>query len=200
MDGAFPITELLPDAATRFERSVRPLLSGLRGAALRLTRDAAAADDLLQETVLRAFRFFARYEPDTNLRAWMHRILRNTFIHRYRRARREREVLAQASIVTELRAGERDLDPAQAGMSDEVEAALAELSPEYRDVVWAVAVDELSYREAAERLGCPLGTVMSRLHRGRKLLQHRLDPYAAEHGHGSGSRGRPRPACAAATA
>jgi RNA polymerase sigma-70 factor (ECF subfamily) len=187
MDGSIPAAQLELDATTRFDLGVRPLLAGLRGAALRLTRNAAEADDLLQETVLRAWRFFARYEPNTNLRAWMHRILRNTFIHRYRRARREREVLARASVQAAL-CSALAFDPGQADVGDEVSAALASLSPEYRSVVWSVAVDELRYREAAERLGCPLGTVMSRLHRGRQALQRELRSYAGAHGCGPCAR------------
>jgi RNA polymerase sigma-70 factor (ECF subfamily) len=175
--------ELAP--AVRFERGVRPLLAGLRAAALRLTRDADEAEDLLQESVLRAWRFFSRYEPDSNLRAWLHRILRNTFLNRYRRARREREVRAQAQIVVELRAAPQVDPPAlHASLDETVARELSTLPADFRAVLWAVAVDELSYREAAESLGCPVGTVMSRLHRGRHALQHALQPYARAHGYG----------------
>ncbi len=173
--------------ALRFERGVLPLREGLRAAALRLTRDPDEADDLLQETLLRAWRFFARYEPNSNLRAWLHRILRNTFINRYRRVRREREVMAQVRVAAEVDApAQPELPPLpeqQASLSEPLARELAALPPEFRAVVWAVAVDELSYRETAQTLGCPIGTVMSRLHRGRHALQRALDPEAQALGH-----------------
>ena len=166
---------------SQFELAVRPTLRGLRGAALRLTRNAADADDLLQETVLRAWRFWSHYETGSNLRAWLHRILVNTFVNRYRRARREREVLALA----------RDCQPeplpepavARGGFSDEVEQGLSQLPTDFRNVLWAVAVDDLSYREAADALGCPIGTVMSRLSRARTAMQGTLGSYALAHGY-----------------
>jgi RNA polymerase sigma-70 factor (ECF subfamily) len=167
--------------SVRFEHSVRPLLDGLRGAALRLTRNPHDADDLLQETALRAWRFWSRYEQGSNLRAWLHRILLNTFVNDYRRARRERELIQQLQ-----HQGQSAPPPAQSGepafvrasLTDELQERLSELPPEFRSVLWAVAVDELSYREAADTLGCPVGTVMSRLHRARRLLQRALSPAA----------------------
>ena len=164
-------------ASEHFERCVTPLLAGLRGAALRLTRNRHDAEDLLQETALRAFRFWSHYEAGSNLRAWLHRILLNTFVNGYRRARRERELMQRVQAATV--AHEREwLEPAlvSGALSSELQSGLAELPPEYRAVLWAVAVDDLSYREAAETLGCPLGTVMSRLHRARRMLQKSLRP------------------------
>jgi RNA polymerase sigma-70 factor (ECF subfamily) len=169
--------------AVRFESSVRPLLEGLRGAALRLTRNPHDADDLLQETTMRAWRFWSHYEPGSNLRAWLHRILVNTFVNSYRRARRERELVAQLQRQTQSATPEaQNAEPqsVRASLSDELHEGLSELPPEFRAVLWAVAVDELSYREAAESLGCPVGTIMSRLHRARRLLQDALRPAAAE--------------------
>jgi RNA polymerase sigma-70 factor, ECF subfamily len=166
-----------------FEHALRPLLANLRAAALRLTRNRADADDLLQEAVLRAWRFWDHYEPDTNLRAWLHRILRNAFVNRYRRGRRERDVLAEVRVVGAQRA--TGIEPAamRASLSDEVAHGLDTLPSDFRAVLWAVDVDELSYREAAERLGCPVGTVMSRLHRARHGLAGSLQPYAQAHGY-----------------
>jgi RNA polymerase sigma-70 factor (ECF subfamily) len=177
-------TQAVPSAAAHhFEGCVRPLLAGLRAAALRLTRNRHDADDLLQETVLRAWRFWDHYRPDSNLRAWLHRILRNAFVNRYRRARRERDVMQHARVIAESRASLAS-EPAamHAALSDEVAAPLAALAPEFRAVLWAVAVDELSYRETADSLGCPVGTVMSRLHRARRGLTPALSPYAHAHG------------------
>lgn len=167
-----------PDAA-RFERCVQPFLDGLRGAALRLTRNPHDADDLLQETTLRAWRFWSHYEQGSNLRAWLHRILLNTFVNNYRRARRERELLQQL----QRQNGSTDVETAEptvmrASLSDELQSRLDALPDEFRAVLWAVAVDDLSYREAADTLGCPVGTVMSRLHRARRLLQNALRPAA----------------------
>jgi RNA polymerase sigma-70 factor (ECF subfamily) len=176
-----------PDRSDRrdhdFERSVRPLLGSLHGAALRLTRNRADADDLVQEAVLRAWRFWNHYEPNTNLRAWLQRILRNAFVNRYRRARRERELLAQAHSIAAQRAPEVEPAAMRASLSDEVERGLGELPRDFRAVLWAVDVDELSYREAAESLACPIGTVMSRLHRARAGLGQALQPYAAAQGY-----------------
>lgn len=168
--------------SVRFERCIRPLLEGLRGAALRLTRNPHDADDLLQETTLRAWRFWSHYEPGSNLRAWLHRILLNTFVNNYRRARRERELIQQLQRQAqagpaESQGGEPNV--VRASLTDELEVGLSELPPEFRAVLWAVAVEELSYREAADTLGCPVGTIMSRLHRARRLLQNALSRPAA---------------------
>lgn len=164
----------LGTSAPGFDLLVRPLWPGLRRAALRLTRNPSDADDLVQETALRAFRFWDHYRPGSNLRAWLHRILINTFVNGYRRGRRERELLAQ--LAAERAAPARDDEPEalRAGLCDEVSGSLAALTPEYRAVLWAVAVDGLSYREAAERLGCPQGTIMSRLYRARRVMQQAL--------------------------
>jgi RNA polymerase sigma-70 factor (ECF subfamily) len=168
--------------SVRFERSVRPLLEGLRGAALRLTRNPHDADDLLQETALRAWRFWSRYEQGSNLRAWLHRILLNTFVNDYRRARRERELIQQLQHQGPSVPPSQSGEPAfvRASLTDELQERLSELPPEFRSVLWAVAVDELSYREAAVTLGCPVGTIMSRLHRARRLLQRALSPSAMQ--------------------
>lgn len=169
--------------SVRFESCVRPLLEGLRCAALRLTRNPHDADDLLQETTLRAWRFWSHYEPGSNLRAWLHRILLNTFVNNYRRARRERELIQQLQRQAHGAAPEsQNAEPSfvRASLTDELQVGLSELPPEFRAVLWAVAVDELSYREAAEMLGCPVGTIMSRLHRARRLLQKALSPAAMQ--------------------
>jgi RNA polymerase sigma-70 factor, ECF subfamily len=158
-------------ASLDFQRSVAPHVGSLQAAARRLARDGADADDLVQETLLRAFRFWDRFAADSHLRAWLHRILRNAFVNEYRRRTREREVLQQArtafevvAVECESQAGDDDLDGSLSG-------ALAALPEEYRAVLWTVAVDDASYREAAERLGCPVGTVMSRLHRARRGMR-----------------------------
>jgi len=146
----------------------------LRRVARRLTRDDDEAEDLLQETAVRAHRFADRFREGTSMRAWLHRILRNTFASRYRKRRREREVIERAHIEGAL-AESRALaieEPrvVAASLSDEVTRALEALPPEFRAVLTLVIVDGLSYREAADALGCPIGTVMSRLHRARAAM------------------------------
>ena len=162
-----------------FERSVAPHVGSLRSAARRLARDAADADDLVQETLLRAFRFWDRYAADSHLRAWLHRILRNAFVNEYRRRTRERDILQQARAAFEIGAPAREPAASENELDGSLSGALAALPDEYRAVLWTVAVDDASYREAAERLGCPVGTVMSRLHRARRGMRVLLQEDAA---------------------
>jgi RNA polymerase sigma-70 factor (ECF subfamily) len=156
---------------------------GLRRVARRLTRDADDAEDLLQETAVRAHRFADRFRQGTSMRAWLHRILRNTFASRYRKRRREREVIDRAyseGALYEQRA--RAIDEPRvvaASLSDEVMRALEALPVEFRAVLQLVIIDGLSYREAADRIGCPIGTVMSRLHRARAAMVAQLGPDGA---------------------
>jgi RNA polymerase sigma-70 factor, ECF subfamily len=154
----------------QFERSILAHQRTLRRSALQLSRSAADADDLVQETMVRAWRFWPRYTESDNSRAWLQRILRNTFLSRCRRASREREVMQllpgeparPTGLAPELEA---------AGLDDGLEAALQRLRSEQRAVLWLVDVQERSYREAADELGLPIGTVMSRLHRARLALR-----------------------------
>jgi RNA polymerase sigma-70 factor (ECF subfamily) len=172
-----------PQSATRaerracFERELAPLLSGLRASSLRLCRNRSDAEDLLQETVLRAWRFFHHYESGSNCRAWMHRILRNAFVSRYRNGRREAELLAAHGRLERLRVEMHDDAPeaVRCELSAELASGLSALPEAMHAVLWAVAVDELSYREAAQRIGCPIGTVMSRLHRAKDALRPRRE-------------------------
>lgn len=167
-----------------FERAVLPLRQSLFAAAVRLSRSRADADDLVQETVLRAWRFWARYQERETCRAWLHRILTNTFISRRRRVLRERDVLAlahaeaaeQARVTTTL-AVHAEVDaamPLRERLSEEVMSSIDALGAEQRAVVWLVDVQSRSYRQAADQLGWPIGTVMSRLHRARRVLRGRL--------------------------
>jgi RNA polymerase sigma-70 factor (ECF subfamily) len=168
-----------------FEAEVARHLRTLREAARRLTGSVDEADDLVQDAVMRAWTFWERFEPGSNSRAWLHRILVNTFINAYRKRRRERELYRAASeetkreqaTVSVLRQAERD------GLGDEVGAALRALPQEFRAVVELVDLHDLSYREVASELGCPIGTVMSRLHRGRKQLHGMLSGYASSEGY-----------------
>ncbi len=167
-------------------------LEALYGAALRLTKNARDAEDLVQDTYARAFRFEERYEPGTNLRAWLFRILYNTFVNRYRRRSRERELLGemerhelQDSIVSDqalYALAHPEEDYLSRLVSAEVLTALESLPEDYRNVVMWADVYEMSYKEIADIVGCPVGTVMSRLFRGRQKLKQVLFDYAVEQG------------------
>lgn len=168
-----------------FEREVLRHRRELIGAGTRLTGSRAEAEDLVQDAVMRAWTFWHRFEPGTNGRAWMHRILLNTFINGYRRKRRERDILA-AVHAEELRAQGWDRHAERApgeGLGDEVQAALDALPEEFRRVVVLVDLEERSYRDAAVALGCPIGTVMSRLHRARRAMKRQLEAYASTEGY-----------------
>jgi RNA polymerase sigma-70 factor (ECF subfamily) len=152
--------------------------------AMRLTRNAAEAEDLAQDTFVKALRARDQYESGTNLKAWLLKILKNTFINRYRRGGLERSVLdgpdadplADGWIGASTMASMRDPE-AQAlrpMLEKEIVRALDEMPEDFRLVVVLADVEELSYREIADMLGCPIGTVMSRLHRGRRILKRQL--------------------------
>jgi len=165
-----------PGDRASYDREVLRHRAELVAAAVRLTGSRAEADDLVQEAVMRAWVFWHRFEPGTNGRAWMHRILLNTFINGYRKRRREREVLTQVHAVeSHVRRGaeQRAFTPGEA-LSDEVHAALWRLPEEFRRVIVLVDLEDKSYRDAAQAMSCPIGTVMSRLHRARRAMQREL--------------------------
>ena len=164
----------------------------LYSAALRMTRNNADAEDLVQETFLRAYRSFHTYEEGTNLRAWLFRILTNSFINTYR-ARQRRPQQQELGDLEDLYLYRRvaDVDPMSRSAEDtlfdwftddEVKQALEDLPENFRLPVLLADVEEFSYKEIAEMLDIPIGTVMSRLHRGRKQMQKRLADYATERG------------------
>lgn len=158
-----------------FESTVIPLRDNLYGAAMRLTRDPDQADDLLQDTLTRAWRFWSSFDGKAgSARAWLFTIMRNTFINGYHAAgRRERLVEAMATQADALSVPPTDPDDAldREVTHRQVLAALERLPPDYREAVTLADLDGLSYLEIAEAMGCPIGTVMSRIHRGRKLLR-----------------------------
>jgi RNA polymerase sigma-70 factor (ECF subfamily) len=167
-----------------FAKEALAHLDSLYGAALRLTRSESDAEDLVQDAFLKAYRSYDRFEPGTNLRAWLLRVLTNTFINKYRRNTRERKALDahEAEPVGDgvmSRAAMRALtDPVAEAMrpllAKEIQNALDELSEEHRLMIVLADIEELSYKEISEIVGCPIGTVMSRLHRARKQMQQRL--------------------------
>lgn len=182
------------DRKEEFEEVALPHLEALFNMALNLTRNRQDAEDLVQEAYLRAYRFFDSYRSGTHVKAWLFRILRNTFINRYRarRIRPEEVDFAKIESTYEQLIEEtflRDRTPSSPeevlvdGMLDEeVEQAVAGLPEEYRTVVLMALLEEMSYKEIAAALSIPLGTVMSRLHRGRKLLQASLLEFARRRG------------------
>ncbi|HEX2879242.1 MAG TPA: sigma-70 family RNA polymerase sigma factor [Polyangiaceae bacterium] len=164
-------------------------LPALMAVASRLTKNRAEAEDLVQDTCLKAVRAWHQYEPGSNLKAWCLKILKNTFINRYRRDGLARSVMDTPGNdpVSDGWVGHSSLgalrDPESTAFApmlrDELRRALDNIPEEFRIVVLLADVEELSYREIAETIGCPLGTVMSRLHRGRKQLKAQLQQHAA---------------------
>jgi len=181
-----------PALRARFERDVLPLLSSLYGAAMRLTRNPADAEDLVQETYLRAFRGFAGFQEGTNLKAWLYRILTNSYINTYRKKQREPQTVEGPDDIDEWylfdRLGARNVegsaeDEVLERIPDEdVKQALESLPENFRMPVLLADVEGFSYKEIAEIMDTPIGTVMSRLHRGRKALERALWETAKERG------------------
>ena len=179
-------------ARKEFEREALKHLDALYGAALRYTRSPSDAEDLVQDAFVKAYRFYDRFEPGTNMKAWLFRILTNTFINKYRRKTRERKVLEgkTAEPVGDgvmSRAAMRCLtDPVSEAqrrlIHAEIQEALDALPEDYRVMIVLADIEELSYKEIAEIVGCPIGTVMSRLHRARKKMQKRLTAQAVHLG------------------
>ena len=181
-------------AAARFSEEALPLLDQLYAGALRLTRKPADAEDLVQDTYMQAFRKFDQYQPGTNLKAWMYRIMTNTFLNQYRlKTRRPQEdgsgeISDQAQVAHSLH-HEEGMPSAETTAlerlpNETIQAAFDKLSDEHRTVVYLADVEQFSYKEISQILGIPLGTVMSRLHRGRSQLREELSEYAREYGIG----------------
>jgi RNA polymerase sigma-70 factor (ECF subfamily) len=176
----------------RFERDVLPLLPNLYGAALRMTRNPTDAEDLVQDTYLRAFRGFGGFQEGTNLKAWLYRILTNSFINSYRKKQREPQIVEGPEDLDEWylfdKLGGRNVElSAETEVLDRipdeaVKAALESLPENFRLPVLLADVEGFSYKEIAEIMETPIGTVMSRLHRGRKALQKALWDTAKERG------------------
>jgi RNA polymerase sigma-70 factor, ECF subfamily len=175
-----------------FEALLQPHLDALFAAAMRLTRNARDAEDLVQDGVVRAYRFFDRFERGTNFRAWVFKILTNTFINRYRRTVKERSIVdgpereAVHDQFVSRDASDYAADPERHFfdrlVSDDVVRAVDALPIDFRMVVILADLQEFTYKEIADILDIPVGTVMSRLFRGRRLLEKALLRYAASSG------------------
>ncbi len=182
-----------PQVKRRFEKTTIQYIDELYGTALRLTRNERDAEDLVQDTYLKAFKAFHQFKPGTNCRAWMFKILTNTFINRYRRKVKEREILERqenGSLTNSLICREsmdRYSNPERrmvyAGLSDDVQRALDAVPTDFRMAVILSDLQDFSYKEIADIMGTPIGTVMSRLFRGRRLLRKALGAFAADEGY-----------------
>lgn len=184
---------LTEDERRRFQEEALPMLDSLYAAALRMTRNPADAEDLVQEAMMRAYRAFDRFEAGTNLKAWLFRILTNAYINTYRKKQREpqkvsQDELAEFDLYRELKEHDPawDATPENIVLSNLVDSdiieAIDELPEQFRLAVVLSDVEGFSYAEMAEIMDVPLGTVMSRLHRGRKALQKRLWEVARDRG------------------
>ncbi|CAB5102329.1 unannotated protein [freshwater metagenome] len=190
--------ETLAQRKVRFENDALVFTSQLYGAALRYTKNTHDAQDLVQDTYAKAFTSFHQFEPGTNLKAWLYRILTTTFINNYRKDQRRPQIsagevedwqIADASSHTSDQ-GKSAEDEALAGIADkDVKEALSAMPEEFRIAVYLSDVEGFSYKEIAEITNVPTGTVMSRLHRGRKLLRTSLATYAKERGFGKNKAG-----------
>src|ERR1039457_5172542 len=179
------------DRRKRFEDEALPHLDALYTMAIRLAHNPDDASDLLQETVLRAYRFFHQFETGTNCRAWMLTILFNNFRNSYRKSSREQPASYADEFERKMEGESLRTDPARSnpeamlsrqGMEGEVETALAGLSAEFREAILLVDVEELSYQEVSGVLNIPIGTVKSRVSRGRTMLRDALANFAKERG------------------
>jgi RNA polymerase sigma-70 factor (ECF subfamily) len=183
---------------SHFEQHALGYLDQLYGAAMRMTRNPADAEDLVQETFTKAFASFSQFKPGTNLKAWLYRILTNTFINNYRKSQRQPQIassdgiedwqLARAEAHHPLGLRSAEMDALDRITDSQVKDAMADLPDDFRMVVFLADVEGFSYKEIAEIMDSPVGTVMSRLNRGRAQLRAKLADHARSYGINTGDK------------
>lgn len=194
MTNATQSDETDAERSERFERDALEYVNQLYAAALRMTRNPADAEDLVQEAYAKAYAAFHQYTPGTNLKAWLYRILTNTFINNYRKKQRQPQESSGENI-EDWQIARAQGHSSSGGRSAELEAldhlpdsdvkdALTQLPEDFRMVVYYADVEGMPYKEIAEVMDTPIGTVMSRLHRGRRQLRDMLSDYARQRGFG----------------
>jgi len=187
------MTQQMNEPQGNFERAAMPFVDSLYNTAYRMTRNPEDAEDLVQETYLKAYKYYDKFEEGTNLKAWLFKILKNTFINSYRK---KQQAPPQSDFAEIEDAFENQVSEGAAGqiknpedellehvLDEDVQRALDSLPPDYRMVVLLADLEGFSYKEIAEILEIPVGTVMSRLYRARKLLESAMLLYAREHGY-----------------
>lgn len=187
----FKLTESEKQKNLEFEALAIPHKEALYNFALKMTNDIDEADDLLQETFLKAFKYFDKFERGTNCKAWLYSIMRNTFINEYRRIQKSPEKVDYDDVQnfyenikeSEVEFGHIVEDAFSNTLNDEVSEALAELPKDFQTIILLSDVEGFTYEEIADFLSCPIGTVRSRLHRARKMLYSKLYEYAKTTGY-----------------
>ncbi len=174
-----------------FEEEIIPHLDAMYNFALRLTSEREGAEDLVQDTIVKAFRFFSSYENGTNAKAWLFRILKNSYINNYRKKSKQPSQVDYdeiASFYETIRADRTDTSDLENRMyrdliDDDISLALEQLPEDFRTVVLLCDIEDFTYEEIANMLDVPIGTIRSRLHRGRNLLKSQLLEYAQQRGY-----------------